>query len=191
MSFLKLHTFEPRDGNDFSDTDDDATPWIVLESAKAMHAAPGEAADTHPRRHEGDEHMAMPFRTTGATYSSDSASSSSSHMAYFRRGSDDAGTPHENSSRPTVGSQAGDDNDCERCQEGGQLCAEHNQAHHEALHAEGRCQPCAYANRKANGCRKGFLCSYCHFCDNSDYQAWTRRVRKINRRSQQHGPHHG
>eukprot|EP00929_Paragymnodinium_shiwhaense_P031960 TRINITY_DN17799_c0_g1_i3.p1 TRINITY_DN17799_c0_g1~~TRINITY_DN17799_c0_g1_i3.p1 ORF type:complete len:184 (-),score=26.55 TRINITY_DN17799_c0_g1_i3:481-1032(-) len=182
MPFLKLYHFVPRDGNDVSDSDD-ATPWIVLEGAEPMlRAAAGEAAGPDAKRHEGEEPVNMASRTTGTTPSGLHPSSSSSQMVSF---SDDAGTPHEDSSRPAVGSQAGDDNDCDRCQEG-QLCGEHNQAHHQALHAVGRCQPCAYANRKANGCRNGFLCSYCHFCDNSDYQAWKRRVKRI----KQQGPHH-
>eukprot|EP00929_Paragymnodinium_shiwhaense_P031963 TRINITY_DN17799_c0_g1_i8.p1 TRINITY_DN17799_c0_g1~~TRINITY_DN17799_c0_g1_i8.p1 ORF type:complete len:185 (-),score=10.70 TRINITY_DN17799_c0_g1_i8:481-1035(-) len=183
MPFLKLYTFTPRDGNDFSDSDsDDATAWIVLENAEALGGAIGDAADAHPRRHEGEEHVNMPFRTRCITALGSHTSSSSSHMAYFP---DDTGAPHEGSTHCAGGSQAEDENDCDRCQEG-QLCGEHNQAHHQALHAVGRCQPCAYANRKANGCRNGFLCSYCHFCDNSDYQAWKRRVKRI----KQQGPHH-
>mmetsp|Transcript_26513 Transcript_26513/g.62064 ORF Transcript_26513/g.62064 Transcript_26513/m.62064 type:complete len:129 (-) Transcript_26513:238-624(-) len=31
-------------------------------------------------------------------------------------------------------------------------------------HCANTCRPCIFINRKKDGCRKGNLCSHCHFC---------------------------
>ncbi|CAE7225994.1 unnamed protein product, partial [Symbiodinium necroappetens] len=31
-------------------------------------------------------------------------------------------------------------------------------------HCAKTCRPCIFIHRKADGCRKGNLCSHCHFC---------------------------
>eukprot|EP00929_Paragymnodinium_shiwhaense_P028247 TRINITY_DN16411_c1_g4_i3.p1 TRINITY_DN16411_c1_g4~~TRINITY_DN16411_c1_g4_i3.p1 ORF type:complete len:163 (-),score=15.57 TRINITY_DN16411_c1_g4_i3:320-808(-) len=50
---------------------------------------------------------------------------------------------------------------------------------HRDLHDRGLCQPCAYYNRKSDGCRKENACYFCHLCDNARYQAWKRRMKKF------------
>ncbi|CAE8624422.1 unnamed protein product, partial [Polarella glacialis] len=41
---------------------------------------------------------------------------------------------------------------------------EQSEALHDA-HARGECKPCAYFHHKADGCRMGKDCSFCHMCD--------------------------
>eukprot|EP00929_Paragymnodinium_shiwhaense_P007373 TRINITY_DN111270_c0_g1_i1.p1 TRINITY_DN111270_c0_g1~~TRINITY_DN111270_c0_g1_i1.p1 ORF type:complete len:207 (+),score=21.76 TRINITY_DN111270_c0_g1_i1:92-712(+) len=61
---------------------------------------------------------------------------------------------------------------------------EHNQEMHRVLHAQGQCEPCGYYARKGDGCRKGLLCPFCHFCDNFSYQTWKRRSRRSRKREE-------
>eukprot|EP00929_Paragymnodinium_shiwhaense_P088366 TRINITY_DN48677_c0_g1_i1.p1 TRINITY_DN48677_c0_g1~~TRINITY_DN48677_c0_g1_i1.p1 ORF type:complete len:209 (+),score=15.25 TRINITY_DN48677_c0_g1_i1:166-792(+) len=68
---------------------------------------------------------------------------------------------------------------CDACLEGLR-----NQAMHQSMHMQGICEPCAYAARKEDGCRKGLLCPYCHFCDNFAYQTWKRRTRRSRKRAE-------
>eukprot|EP00929_Paragymnodinium_shiwhaense_P091574 TRINITY_DN51498_c0_g1_i1.p1 TRINITY_DN51498_c0_g1~~TRINITY_DN51498_c0_g1_i1.p1 ORF type:complete len:278 (-),score=24.08 TRINITY_DN51498_c0_g1_i1:486-1319(-) len=54
------------------------------------------------------------------------------------------------------------------------------------LHDQGFCRPCAYNSSKANGCRHGWECEFCHFCDKAQHRAWKSRMRKMNRLERQY-----
>jgi len=48
----------------------------------------------------------------------------------------------------------------------------------EALHLRGECQPCAYFALRADGCRRGKLCEFCHLCDKKEIKRRKRQYRK-------------
>mmetsp|Transcript_23454 Transcript_23454/g.54677 ORF Transcript_23454/g.54677 Transcript_23454/m.54677 type:complete len:264 (+) Transcript_23454:117-908(+) len=61
----------------------------------------------------------------------------------------------------------------------------------EALHARGECKPCAYFATKADSCRLGDKCSFCHLCTEEDIKRWKReknRAQQAARRSQKAAP---
>mmetsp|Transcript_97788 Transcript_97788/g.174222 ORF Transcript_97788/g.174222 Transcript_97788/m.174222 type:complete len:108 (+) Transcript_97788:2-325(+) len=45
------------------------------------------------------------------------------------------------------------------------------------LHRVNRCVPCGYYKFRADGCRMGWDCAFCHLCDVSEEQALVRRKR--------------
>ncbi|CAE7500489.1 unnamed protein product [Symbiodinium sp. CCMP2592] len=49
-------------------------------------------------------------------------------------------------------------------------------------HLANACKPCIFINRKGDGCRKGNLCSHCHFC--TPAEAKRRRNRLCGERRQ-------
>eukprot|EP00929_Paragymnodinium_shiwhaense_P119841 TRINITY_DN91751_c0_g1_i1.p1 TRINITY_DN91751_c0_g1~~TRINITY_DN91751_c0_g1_i1.p1 ORF type:complete len:201 (+),score=34.56 TRINITY_DN91751_c0_g1_i1:93-695(+) len=46
------------------------------------------------------------------------------------------------------------------------------------LHDHGRCRPCQFHVQKADGCRCGLDCDFCHLCDRPQYQAMQRKLKK-------------
>jgi len=48
----------------------------------------------------------------------------------------------------------------------------------EALHLRGECQPCAFFALRADGCRRGNLCEFCHLCDKKEIKRRKRQYRK-------------
>jgi len=54
------------------------------------------------------------------------------------------------------------------------------------LHAEGKCKPCAWIHKDADGCRNGAKCNYCHICPPGEIKK--RKKEKYEKRSaQEHG----
>lgn len=43
-----------------------------------------------------------------------------------------------------------------------------------AAHIRGECNPCAYFWQKADGCRQGNSCEFCHLCDEDALRRWKR-----------------
>jgi len=48
----------------------------------------------------------------------------------------------------------------------------------ELTHARGECRPCAYFWRKADGCRKGSDCPFCHICDQDAVKRKKKELKK-------------
>jgi len=48
---------------------------------------------------------------------------------------------------------------------------------HEQKHMRGECRPCAYYLKKADGCRQGAQCGFCHLCPEGELKA--RKKEKI------------
>eukprot|EP00930_Biecheleria_cincta_P055218 TRINITY_DN41565_c0_g1_i1.p1 TRINITY_DN41565_c0_g1~~TRINITY_DN41565_c0_g1_i1.p1 ORF type:complete len:228 (-),score=34.11 TRINITY_DN41565_c0_g1_i1:121-804(-) len=51
-------------------------------------------------------------------------------------------------------------------------------------HAKQTCNPCAYFVKKADGCRKGAECTFCHLCTEEDVRNKRRQLNKLMRRKQ-------
>merc|ERR1740138_467886 len=49
----------------------------------------------------------------------------------------------------------------------------------ELLHRRGECQPCAYFAFRADGCRAGASCEFCHLCTKSQAKSKKKANRKI------------
>jgi hypothetical protein len=45
-------------------------------------------------------------------------------------------------------------------------------------HGKGECNPCAYFWQKADGCRMGAECEYCHLCDRDAIRRWKREKKQ-------------
>eukprot|EP00929_Paragymnodinium_shiwhaense_P046891 TRINITY_DN23840_c0_g1_i1.p2 TRINITY_DN23840_c0_g1~~TRINITY_DN23840_c0_g1_i1.p2 ORF type:complete len:311 (+),score=45.90 TRINITY_DN23840_c0_g1_i1:98-1030(+) len=181
MNGLYLQEVRPRACGDFSDTSgsgsDRPAAWIDLDFGETT--PPGE--DTGQSGQSADESKASSEspaegRPTAATVSQPSSSELPAGAHTGNTGDDLL--PDENQLPELSLALAG----CDRCPEGRlcDLCTSgmDNQQMQRDRHAQGTCQPCAYAARKADGCRKGISCPYCHLCDNRGYQAWKRRVRR-------------
>eukprot|EP00929_Paragymnodinium_shiwhaense_P083029 TRINITY_DN4406_c1_g4_i1.p2 TRINITY_DN4406_c1_g4~~TRINITY_DN4406_c1_g4_i1.p2 ORF type:complete len:128 (-),score=27.00 TRINITY_DN4406_c1_g4_i1:418-801(-) len=41
-----------------------------------------------------------------------------------------------------------------------------------AMHFAGECRPCAYFAFRADGCRQGDDCAFCHYCTRRDIRKW-------------------
>eukprot|EP00929_Paragymnodinium_shiwhaense_P017880 TRINITY_DN12770_c0_g3_i1.p1 TRINITY_DN12770_c0_g3~~TRINITY_DN12770_c0_g3_i1.p1 ORF type:complete len:205 (-),score=39.71 TRINITY_DN12770_c0_g3_i1:607-1164(-) len=51
------------------------------------------------------------------------------------------------------------------------------------LHSERQCRPCAFFAYKADGCRQGDACEYCHLCTRTEIRRWKRVKAKYASRS--------
>eukprot|EP00929_Paragymnodinium_shiwhaense_P022584 TRINITY_DN14390_c0_g1_i1.p1 TRINITY_DN14390_c0_g1~~TRINITY_DN14390_c0_g1_i1.p1 ORF type:complete len:218 (-),score=18.05 TRINITY_DN14390_c0_g1_i1:576-1157(-) len=51
------------------------------------------------------------------------------------------------------------------------------------LHSEKQCRPCAFFAYKADGCRQGDACDYCHLCTRTEIRRWKRVKAKYASRS--------
>lgn len=47
------------------------------------------------------------------------------------------------------------------------------------LHQSGNCKPCCFFAFKADGCRHGDDCEYCHFCTRRDIRRWKKSRRNL------------
>eukprot|EP00931_Biecheleriopsis_adriatica_P013936 TRINITY_DN11548_c0_g1_i1.p1 TRINITY_DN11548_c0_g1~~TRINITY_DN11548_c0_g1_i1.p1 ORF type:complete len:128 (+),score=35.66 TRINITY_DN11548_c0_g1_i1:49-432(+) len=45
-------------------------------------------------------------------------------------------------------------------------------------HERGECKPCAYFNLKADGCRRGAACEFCHICGREEMKAFKRNQKR-------------
>merc|ERR1719220_1700356 len=48
----------------------------------------------------------------------------------------------------------------------------------EFAHARGECKPCASFWRKADGCRKGIDCPFCHICNQGSVKKKRKALKK-------------
>jgi len=56
---------------------------------------------------------------------------------------------------------------------------------HEAKHIRGECKPCAYYFKKADGCRLGAQCGFCHLCPEGAMKARKKEKMRALRQQQQ------
>eukprot|EP00929_Paragymnodinium_shiwhaense_P014806 TRINITY_DN122770_c0_g1_i1.p1 TRINITY_DN122770_c0_g1~~TRINITY_DN122770_c0_g1_i1.p1 ORF type:complete len:152 (+),score=32.79 TRINITY_DN122770_c0_g1_i1:86-541(+) len=49
------------------------------------------------------------------------------------------------------------------------------------LHARGECRPCAYFAFRADGCRVGENCDFCHLCDRAQIRKWKKSKAKASK----------
>ncbi|CAK9114237.1 unnamed protein product [Durusdinium trenchii] len=59
-----------------------------------------------------------------------------------------------------------------------------SQADLRELHNTRRCVPCLFFTTKADGCRMGEACAWCHFCTRSEMKREQNRLRFLRRRAE-------